>query len=119
MSVARNAAEVLNAHTTLALECIDRMYLNVYVPILQTGAGTSYFFRKIRGNPVPSSALMAPMTRGFVRAIERYAEQQAIDVVHFTPSFSIMSRWTVLFLDLSFAPGVGLPRDQCQILSLR
>ncbi len=83
MSVARNAAEVLNTHTTLTLECIDRMYLNVYVPILQTGAGTSYFFRKIRGNPVPSSALMAPMTRGFVRAIERYAEQQAIDVVRF------------------------------------
>ena len=34
------------------------MWLNVYVPMLQSGAGTAYFFRKVRGNPnpVPSSA---------------------------------------------------------------
>ena len=57
------------ANTTSELECIDRMYLNVYVPMLQTGTGTSYFFRKIRGNPVPSSALMEPMTRRFVGAL--------------------------------------------------
>ena len=36
---------------------IDRLYLNVYVPLLQTGAGASHFFR----HPVPS--LMIPMTR--------------------------------------------------------
>ena len=39
MNVARNAAEVLAKHTTLELECIDRMYLNVYVPMLQSGGG--------------------------------------------------------------------------------
>ena len=66
VNVARSAGEVLDEHTTLVLECIDRMYLNVYVPVLQTGAGASYFFRQIRGNPMPSSALMAPMTRRFV-----------------------------------------------------
>ena len=43
MNVARSAAQVLDEHTTLELECIDRMYLNVYVPVLQTGAGASYF----------------------------------------------------------------------------
>ena len=73
MNVARNAGEALAEHTTLELECIDRMYLNVYVPVLQTGAGAAHFFRKVRGNPVPSSALMEPMTRRFVRALERYA----------------------------------------------
>ena len=49
MNVPRSAAEVLDEHTTLELECIDRMYLNVYVPMLQTGAGTWYFFREARG----------------------------------------------------------------------
>ncbi len=49
MSVARGAAEVLDEHTTLALESIDRMYLNAYVPVLQTGAGASYFFRARAG----------------------------------------------------------------------
>ena len=83
MKVAQNAAEVLGKHTTLELECIDRMYLNVYVPLLQSAPGTSYFFRKIRGNPVPSSVLMAPMTQRFVRNIKRYAADEGIDVVSF------------------------------------
>ena len=83
MNVARNAAEVLAEHTTLELECIDRMYLNVYVPMLRTGAGTACFFRKIRGNPVPSSALMEPMTRRFVGALERYAAHAGVDLIRF------------------------------------
>jgi len=35
MKVARSVAEVLNEHVTLEVECIDRLYLNLYVPILQ------------------------------------------------------------------------------------
>ena len=80
MKVARSVAEVLSQHTTLTLECIDRMYLNVYVPLLQAGAGVAYFFRKLRGRPVPSSALVAPMTEHFVSAIKRDAERNGIDV---------------------------------------
>ena len=34
--VARSAAEVLNGHVALALECLDRMYVNAYVPMLQS-----------------------------------------------------------------------------------
>ena len=83
MNVARTAADVLAEHTTLELECIDRMYLNVYVPMLQSGAGAAYFFRRIRGNPVPSSALMGPMTRRFVAAIERFARGEGVDLVRF------------------------------------
>ena len=77
MTVSRNAAEALAEHTTLELECIDRMYLNFYVPMLQTGAGAPYFLRNIRGNPVPSSALMAPITRAFVAAINATRRTQA------------------------------------------
>ena len=46
MKVARSVAEVLSRHTTLSLECVDRMYLNVYVPLLQTAAGAAHFFRR-------------------------------------------------------------------------
>ena len=83
MTVARNAGEVLAEHATLELECIDRMYLNVYVPMLQSGAGTAHFFRQVRGNPVPSSALMAPMTRRFVADMERFARDEGVDLVRF------------------------------------
>ena len=83
MKVARSVAEILSEHTTLALECIDRLYLNVYVPVLQRAAGAAYFFRTIRGCSVPSSALMAPMTQRFVAAIKRFAERDGIDIVAF------------------------------------
>ena len=76
MKVARSVSEILSQHTTLALECVDRLYLNVYVPVLQRAAGAAYFFRKMRGAAVPSSVLMAPMTQRFVNAINRYAETQ-------------------------------------------
>ena len=83
MKVARSVAEVLAEHTTLTLECVGRMYLNVYVPLLQRAAGAAYFFRKMRGAAVPSSALMAPMTRRFVGAIEGFAAREGIEIVSF------------------------------------
>ena len=83
MKVARSVAEVLAEHTTLTLECIDRMYLNVYVPLLQRAAGAAYFFRKMRGAAVPSSALMGPMTQRFVDAIKSFAARNGIEIVSF------------------------------------
>jgi len=35
----QSVAEVLRDHVVLELEGIDRMYLNVYVPVLQAGKG--------------------------------------------------------------------------------
>jgi hypothetical protein len=39
MTVARSVADVLNDHVVFEVECIDRMYLNVYVPQLQYSGG--------------------------------------------------------------------------------
>ena len=83
MKVARSVGEVLAEHTALTLECIDRMYLNVYVPLLQRAAGAAYFFRKMRGAAVPSSALMGPMTQRFVDAIKSFAARNRIEIVSF------------------------------------
>lgn len=83
MTVARTVAEVLEEHVTLETECIDRMYLNLYVPMLQSEGGIVHFWREHRGYTFASSALMAPMSRKFVERIERFAEQEAIDVVTF------------------------------------
>ncbi len=35
MKVARSVGEILAEHVTLEVECVDRLYLNLYVPILQ------------------------------------------------------------------------------------
>ena len=61
--IAQNVAEIVNRHVTLSVEGIDRMYLNVFVPGLQYERGIVRFFREHRGQPLPSAALMSPMTR--------------------------------------------------------
>jgi hypothetical protein len=54
------------------------MYLNVYVPLLQRALGVVAFFRHHRGAPLASSALMEPISRAFVAALERYARTQGV-----------------------------------------
>ena len=83
MTLPHSVADVLDEHVSLELECIDRMYCNLYVPILQTEQGVAWFFRHHRGYDFASSALMAPMTRKFVESIEAFADREGIDVVQF------------------------------------
>jgi hypothetical protein len=85
MSVSRSVAEILREHVTLEAESIDRMYLNVYVPRLQTERGVVAFFRYHRGHPFASSALMDPISKAFVRAIEAFAVQAQVPLVSFAP----------------------------------
>ena len=83
MSISHNVAEILKDHVTFELECIDRMYLNVYVPRLQWEGGVVGFFRSHRGHPFASSALMNPITKSFVAATERFTREHQIPVVQF------------------------------------
>jgi len=84
MSVpSRSLADILNDNVTLEVECIDRMYLNLYVPILQCPKGISFFFREHRGYDFASSALMAPMTSRFVKRIEQFADDEGVDLLTF------------------------------------
>jgi hypothetical protein len=83
MTVARSVADVLREHVTLEVECIDRMYLNLYVPTLQYESGVVGFFRGHLGYTFASSALMDPITKGFVAEIERFVAREGVDVVTF------------------------------------
>ena len=83
MSIPRSVADVLRQHVTLEVEGIDRMYLNVYQPKLQTEKQAACFFRFHRGQPVASSALMGVMTNAFLRQVDAFVEQQQIPVVSF------------------------------------
>ena len=83
MTVAQSVAEVLRKHVTFELEGIDRMYLNAYVPLLQTEGGTAWFFKELRGFQFPSAATMAPMTRAFVAAMDDFIKAENLPVVQF------------------------------------
>jgi hypothetical protein len=83
MSIPHSLADVLRNHVTLAVEGIDRMYLNVYQPKLQTEKQAACFFRFHRGQPVASSALMGVMTNAFLRQVDDFVRQHGIPVVPF------------------------------------
>jgi hypothetical protein len=83
MTVAQSVSEILRDHVTLEVGGVDRMYLNAVVPLLQSEGGIAWFFRAYRGYAFASSALMAPMTQAFVRAVEEFAESAHLDVVTF------------------------------------
>ena len=81
--IAQSVADILRHHVKLTVEGIDRMYLNVFVPRLQHETGIVGFFREHRGQPLPSAALMQPMSRAFVAKLENFAAQHEIPLVQF------------------------------------
>jgi hypothetical protein len=81
--IKQNLRELLEEKVTLDIEGIDRLYLNAYQPMLQTGGGVSHFFRKHRGAIVASTTLMAPMSKGFIASIHRFIKENALEKVRF------------------------------------
>jgi hypothetical protein len=77
----RKVAEVIRQHVTLEVERIDRIYLNVYQPNLQTDSGVAAFFRFHRGYPIASSALMKPISDDLIRGLEAYAKQHDVPMI--------------------------------------
>jgi hypothetical protein len=83
MTLPQSVCEVLEDHVVLESECIDRMYLNVYVPQLQRVGGVVWYLRGHLGQRFASTATVAPKTETFVANIERFAAQTGVDLVSF------------------------------------
>jgi hypothetical protein len=81
--IAQSVADILGQHVKLSVEGIDRMYLNLYVPRLQIEQGVVGFFREHRGQPLPSAALMSPMSRNFVAKLEGFVAEHEVPLVQF------------------------------------
>ena len=83
MTVARSVADVLTEHVRFEVECIDRMFLNVYVPQLQYPAGLiGYVYRQL-GLPIASTAPLAKITDAFCTAVHRFARDNGLPWVNF------------------------------------
>src|SRR5262245_2606801 len=83
MTLPRSAADVLKDHVTLEVDGIDRLYLNVYQPRLQTDRGVAAFFRFHRGESFASSALMDPISKSFIAEVERFVEREQVPLITF------------------------------------
>ena len=86
-----NVNDVLDGHVVLDLECLDRVYLNGYVPKLQVGGQVVTFLTEHLGKPVASPALFKQIGDRFGNAVRSFAEINGIPVLHLnTPD---RSRW--------------------------
>src|SRR5437867_5562303 len=77
--IRESVSEILQDHVVLELG----MYLNGYVPSLQTGAGFAYFLRNQLDCRVPSTFMIAPMSKQFVAGIEGFAQSESVEMVSF------------------------------------
>lgn len=77
--------DLLDGHVALDLECLDRIYLNGYVPNLQVGGQVVSFMTGHLGLPIPSPAVMEKIGTRFRRAVTAFADDNHIPVVRFKP----------------------------------
>ena len=75
--------DVLDGHVVLDIECLDRIYVNGYVPNLQVGGQVVSFLTAHLGNPIPSPAILEKIGTAFRRAVDRFAADNKIPVVRF------------------------------------
>ncbi len=75
--------DVLDGHVALDIECLDRIYLNAYVPILQTSSQVVAFLSGHLGFPFPSPALFRQMGDRFRRSVLSFSDASDIPWVTF------------------------------------
>jgi hypothetical protein len=76
-------ATLLRDHVTLTCCSIDRIFLQAYVPKLQTVGWVCHFLRWQRGYGIPSSAAFGKIGEAYVAEVHRFAKASGIAVIHF------------------------------------
>jgi hypothetical protein len=83
MTSAVRVCDLLDEHVVLDLECLDRLYLNAYVPNLQVSGQVVTFMRDHLGCPIPSPAIMSKIGDRFRAAVTAFAESTGIPMLRF------------------------------------
>jgi hypothetical protein len=76
-------ATLLRDHVTLTCRSVDRIFLQAYVPRLQSVGQVCQFLRWQRGYPIPSSAAFGKIGEAYAAEVRRFAKQNGIPVRYF------------------------------------
>ena len=79
------------------LDCVDRLYLNAYVPNLQVGGQVITFLTAHLGFPIPSPALLQKIGNRFRHNVKAFADEHDIPIL--APKKPDRSRWDDRKLD--------------------
>ena len=83
MTLPKNVAELQGENVVFELECIDRMYLNLYVPQLASAPGVAAYFRGYKGHRFASTKEAVAMSEGFRRQVLDFAERHGLPIIRF------------------------------------
>jgi hypothetical protein len=78
-----NVAEIIKDHVTLKVRCRDRLYLNAYVPRLQSSGGVADFLIRGCGQKIASPAIFGQITTAFTTHLRTWADQHGIPWIKF------------------------------------
>ena len=78
-----SVATILRDHVSLSTSGIDRLYLNGYVPRLQTSGQLCAFLCDHLGNRIASPAAFGPLHDRFVRDVATFARRHLVPIVQF------------------------------------
>ena len=76
-------ATLLRDHVTLTCRSVDRIFLQAYLPKLQTVGWVCQFLRWQRGYEIPSSAAFGKIGDRYVAEIHRWAKANGVPVIWF------------------------------------
>jgi len=77
-----NVAELITEHVTLTVDCVDRLYLNGYVPRLQSEGGVVAFLHH-RDQTIPSPAAFGHLTEAFKQRLRAWCAAESIPWIEF------------------------------------
>lgn len=115
MTLPRTVADVVADHVRFEVECIDRMYLNVYVPGLQYAGGLVGYVHSQMGLPIASTAPLAEVTDRFSTAVRRFARDEQVPWVDFVKGQrkdDVMAQHLASFTDSEGVVFVGRAQEK-------
>ncbi len=78
-----NVAEIIKDHVTLEVRCIDRLYLNAYVPRLQSSGGVIDFLVRACRQKIASPAVFGQLTDAFKTRLRNWATEHQVPWIEF------------------------------------
>jgi hypothetical protein len=100
-------ATLLRDHVTLKIRSIDRIFLQAYVPKLQTVGQVCTFLRWQKGFPIPSSAAFGRIGEAYVKAVEAFARRSGTAIIRFEKGESKEERVRPLLTEAAREGGEG------------
>ena len=115
-----NVAEIIKDHVTLEVRCLDRLYLNGYVPRLQSSGGVIDFLVRACRQKIASPAIFGQLTEAFKARLRRWATEQQIPWIEFRKGErkdTVVQRYRDTFRQRSGVVVIGVAQERASAWS--